>query len=1205
MKQKIFLIITILLLSVFGVSIYNEFMTNHTYYQTMLASRANWKLVIWGIVAVCIPIAYIIRSKVFSVKKFFVYIIPITLVVFTISFTMIKDSIVGWSAGLIILILNTLIIYFLGMYFILGLLAFGTRISKKYIKFKETRRQEMLINFWIWLGIFLLIIYVFTMVHLIRGVVIWILFLGLGYMIRYMKDDMLPYNHMIITIASEFKGSKLKVNWRKRIGIVLLAISIIYYLYGFQLSYIPYSTAWDANHAYMYVPKVLAQNHGVMWGDVWWSATMIPWLRHMFIMFFFALIQPIKSWFWIAPDTVAVAMNFLSGIFVLIFGTGLIKEAITYFAPKKTEEDDITTTIGMYSGRMMLLFWLTSWMGAFLVFVDNKTDLGVMALTILAMLSWFIFLKYILDNREHGLKLHRDSLKYIIISWVMFARALMSKQTAFIDVALFGLLLIGLWIDSVIAIGLGVMTVGITGILKIANAPDMMTPTAGKYVVMVWLLVVIIGIVRMVMNKNKTQGKLSDKKRLFTYICIWWATLVATVLVFKWPNILVNQINAGTFNPGTFIKNVLLVQNTSPSKPLLAATNTTGLAAQTVIDKAVLNTSDLSLVQCKQTPFTKTDLQATVKKAIVTNEDVGRYVGYGRKEITKGDGLNLGYGLLRLFTPRDNVCYGTNASAKLLCNNAQAIDNFNITTLKTLFSEVQPGTQAYTLLSGALAAYAIKGSGTVINPAEFNDQIVALRQYYQNHASKTAVGKISIPYRYLVPFNVVFNRSLQNLSSYYTDIGFVWLIIFMLLILGFIYTLFNAKHFKEDTNLVVLSSVTIIGRAIWWIIGWGIVWYGMGLVVWTVIAVAMILKDMFEHSQEEKDKTMIYIIIFLFVIRGIIQFVLNFVRISSQGGGGPFLRYRMNNGKTVEITTSLQQTEVIKAGYGQKDVFNLQFPHYNKFIDYVKNRKNTDGVLIAGTYMQYFLDNQYHIKWDGMLDWFREQNSDGNLCKSYQRLRDSNLKYLVIDPNIGTVVMGEGNESLFNRFFAKQDPVTKQIVQDGAISSLVKLRRAWYISLFSTNNLGAKYAFSLDDATLIAKFWSMSADELVFLRAKLSIARFFPDAQQLLNFIGETFASRIANGEVISDIADVYGKTIDASKVFILAQQLLAQQWAAPDALKTSIDALSQDERLILTQYMGLVNLLKANNPQYQDFVNSILSQSLGGWSQLIVFELN
>jgi hypothetical protein len=70
----------------------------------------------------------------------------------------------------------------------------------------------------------------------------------------------------------------------------------------------------------------------------------------------------------------------------------------------------------------------------------------------------------------------------------------------------------------------------------------------------------------------------------------------------------------------------------------------------------------------------------------------------------------------------------------------------------------------------------------------------------------------------------------------------------------------------------------------------------------------------------------------------------------------------------------------------------------------------------------------------------------------------------------------------------------------------------------------------------------MSTDELVFLRAKLAIARFFPDAQELLNFIGETFANRIGNGEVIGDIADVYGKIVDTSKVFTTAQKILAQQ---------------------------------------------------------------
>jgi len=79
--------------------------------------------------------------------------------------------------------------------------------------------------------------------------------------------------------------------------------------------------------------------------------------------------------------------------------------------------------------------------------------------------------------------------------------------------------------------------------------------------------------------------------------------------------------------------------------------------------------------------------------------------------------------------------------------------------------------------------------------------------------------------------------------------------------------------------------------------------------------------------------------------------------------------------------------------------------------------------------------------------------SDGDSCKSAQRLKNANIKYLVIDPNIGTVVMGPGNESLFNRFFAKRDPVTGKIQDDGAISDLVKLWKAGYVKLFSTNNL--------------------------------------------------------------------------------------------------------------------------------------------------------
>jgi hypothetical protein len=667
---------------------------------------------------------------------------------------------------------------------------------------------------------------------------------------------------------------------------------------------------------------------------------------------------------------------------------------------------------------------------------------------------------------------------------------------------------------------------------------------------------------------------------------------------------LIKGINDHTLSPWSFIKSILLGKD-NQSKILLVATDTTALTQQNTVDQTIINTSNLSPDQCKQMTFTKKDLSENLKTMVSSNEDVGRYVWYGWKEISKWGGLNLGYGILRLIYSKNNTCYGVNASAKLLCNNGQAIENFNVPTLQLLFAQVKKGGMAYNLLSWALMKYESKNTGAIINPAEYRDQIIALRQYYQSHVIQTQAGKINIPYRYMIPFNIVFNRSLQNLSSYYTDIGFIRLMILCLLVLGFIYAVSNAKRYEQNTNLVVFSGITIIGWAIRWIIGWGILWYGMGVVVWTVIAVAMILREMFEYSREEKEKTMMYIILFLFAIRALIQFVFNFIRISSQGWWGPFLRYKMNNGKSVEITNTLQQKEVITAGYGQKDVFDLQFPHYNKFIEYVKNRKNTDGVLIAGTYMAYFLDNQYNIRNDGMLGRFREQNSDWNLCKSYQRLRDGKLKYLVIDPNIGTVSMGEGNESLFNRFFAKRDPVTGKIQEDGAISDLVKLWKGGYISLFSTNNLWAKYAFSLDDTTLKAKFGNtISSDDLIFLRAKLSVARFFPDAQDLIAFIGETFASRISNGLAIGDIADVYGKIVDEAKIMNVAQAILAQQWASAE-LSTTIEGLSQDERLILVQFLGLINLAKSNTTQYQEFVNNILSQSLGGGSQLIVFELN
>jgi hypothetical protein len=117
----------------------------------------------------------------------------------------------------------------------------------------------------------------------------------------------------------------------------------------------------------------------------------------------------------------------------------------------------------------------------------------------------------------------------------------------------------------------------------------------------------------------------------------------------------------------------------------------------------------------------------------------------------------------------------------------------------------------------------------------------------------------------------------------------------------------------------------------------------MGLIMRTILTVSMFVKDLLEGNEENKGKqNMVYIFFFLFAIRAVIQFMLNFIRIASQGASGPFERYKMANGKTVEVTDQLQQKEGIQSPFLWKNVFDLQFPHYNKFIDYVKNRPNAD-----------------------------------------------------------------------------------------------------------------------------------------------------------------------------------------------------------------------------------------------------------------------
>jgi hypothetical protein len=105
------------------------------------------------------------------------------------------------------------------------------------------------------------------------------------------------------------------------------------------------------------------------------------------------------------------------------------------------------------------------------------------------------------------------------------------------------------------------------------------------------------------------------------------------------------------------------------------------------------------------------------------------------------------------------------------------------------------------------------------------------------------------------------------------------------------------------------------------------------------------------------------------------------------------------------------------------------------------------------------------------------------------------------------------------------------------------------------------------DEVLKSAFGDLSDDQLIFLRAQLSIARFFPQQPELANFIANVFTSRVQNGAAIGDMADVYGKDIDEAKVLTVAKAWMSARGASSQ-IESLVAELDQEERFVLAQYL-------------------------------------
>lgn len=1193
--NRIFLVLSVLLAVFLSFPIISAYMANHTYYYDML-SLSNFKLVIWAVVYALIVLSYML----FANKKTIVWFLGFLfwwLFLFALTMINIKDSEwIIWS-WLIMLLLNIAILFVFWIYFIVGLLWVWTYIKSKLLKLQDTNILDIFINFGIWLALFNILNYVLIMTNTFYSFISWIIFLWFWAVIYFQKDKLNSFWDKFSEILDFLHYKKIMKNKFLIIPAVLVVMSILYYFFGFMHSYIPYPTAWDANHAYMFYPKMFAYNSWFYWNEIWMWWGIDLWSSY--IAFWFNLFTPIENGFWISPDTLAVEMNFLSWVFVLFFWLALIKEVLEFLS-----KDNRNSDIVFYLWWFLLIAWLSSWMWAFLVFVDNKTDLWIMTMSTLAIYSWFMFIKKISEHWEQ--KIAKSDFSYLIMSGFLFAMAVLAKPTALFDVLSFSMFLSWIWVWPFLAVSFFVILVWLLWLVKFKWMSDYVSVEMWKYILWSWLLLALIDLWKSFIKKSL---------RYIAYIIVFGLTFLLTVTIIRAPYLVYSKIKSNQpIEPAKFIQSILLWKVSSDSdnklsldnKVLLVSTNVEQLLSMSW-EQSWSQVEDVSINACKLDNYKTDDVKSLYKDLKEWawdgfSEDVGRYVWYWWRKIQSP--------FWKWILWWDGCKWFDDAAVEI-CNNESKIDSWNFKDLKSLLSKLDKNSKWYELLSKIYEKkWFDENSNSKDNLALISDEINSLKQYYQDYVIKVTWEDVYIPYRYVVPFNVTFNWSLQNLSSYYTDIWFVWLLSIFIILMWFVYSIF-----KLNKQLMWISLITLFSWLLWSIIWWWILWYNIWIIIWTIIALVAYVYAI-SNTENKIDRLIWYVFVWFLWVLLFAQVTMNFARIATQWWSWPFIWYKQSNWKVTEFTwLQLQPTSVLKKPYVWKDIFELQFPHYNKFLDLVNNRKEDEWIFLAWTYARYFIKNQSHIVSDQFLNWLYKEFSDGDACASYLRLKNDKIKYIAIDPNIWTVVMWWWNKSLFDRFFAKINDISGRIDQHGSVSMLTKLYENGYLNYISSNNIWAKYAFTMSDDELSNAIWKqLTKDDLTVIRASMSIAR-YPNIQSLTQkyfdnntqwivlFVLSLMDQRVSNWQFVYDIADMYGKKVDANKFDKILSKLLTT-WNIWQEVISDISKLTSEEKFVFVQYLNIYYLKSKAPSDYSQALQKALVDSIWASSQIVVLEV-
>ncbi len=1203
---------------------YGAYLANHTYYYNMLQTASNWYILIFWVIAALIPTVYILLKW----KKTWKWL-AISFLVWFALFSLVIWINKWWFLSLwyIIELFNYATIFVVFSIILLWMLAIWDFVLQK-ISFKE-KVYDFSIKIWLWLWLLWIFLFYVTTLHFLNIPVSVIIFLSLIWIIFYRWKSLKEIFSWLLESLEWFvkKINDSKYNWFLYAFWVILILSFFYIFVWLNYTFIPYPTAWDANHAYMFIPKVLAEYGGYPW-NIDFRPTLGLWSA------FLAWIYNLWSFTAFSQDTWMIVFNFFGWIFSLFFWFMLITTIVKIIHKEENAKHYLLLILWYW----LILTWLTSWMGAFLVFVDNKTDLAVLMFVIL----WLFLALYglfrkqedlqeindiktlsKLENKEINTKeieakeswINKTFYIFLLLAGFFFGIANFIKPTATFDFFQTTLVLTTLEIWFITVIWIILFVAGLLALLKFRWFDKAVPYSLSLWFLWTWFtLSVIEPIIKLFKDKAKV---------FWILIFIWW--FIWTLLFTKWFFWIVEEINDHNLNLNpTKLVSWLIMWESLPTLP-----------------KKELTWSLYS--------WLKKDLGSSY------HEDNGRYAGYGKKNFwnpwwsfivpsnfkktyciyfnqklfNKSTCSNKEYALstkdvrienilnnktVQIYSNKNNDIFEKTILniinqnkkwwklkdlAKQLWINSTDLPDWSLENKvkKQLVKNTE--TQLIKKIKSLLANWKLNISDyPKIFDTSKNVEIL------RNLKDKVIIyHQVKIPYKYIIPFNVTFNWSLQNLSSYYTDIGITWLILAILTFFALIYSIWimivwfikkDKKQFKDGEILFAFSFATLVGWTIWYFVASGIVWYDIGGIVWLIITTIF-------YTNRLKDRNLL-IYVLLWVIS--IWIFLNLMRIASQWGWQVQTWYRSSIWETVNYTLAngwiVPKKELI-IPYKSSNVFNLQFNAYKKPIKAIDDRTKNQTAIIWWTYMRYFVKDQNRIQNDQFLQKLWRWWSDDNINKFYKRLKDQWITDIVLDPNIASVVQWKWNEWLWYRYYGKTD-ANWNITEEWVFPHFVDLAQSWLLEYGYTNNLWIKYALVVSNKVLSKVTWITNPKELRKIRYEMSAVRFLPrlvwqkEYFQWINAIFWILVYRATKQPLAFawDLADVLGLNINN------IWQLLNWGWK-------NFDKLSSDEKVFFLQFNNIMWELKKswwNKQQIQKILWRLLQSSIWSRAQLMFVKI-